>query len=107
MTTGVDRPASSFFFHRTLLPSPPSGLHFSTKPFSVETRFCCGPRQFGQSIGSGFAARAELEITPWQHATINKEATQAREPMLMGKKLRRDGVREGFEGGLSREGQIF
>src|SRR3954470_7626514 len=53
---GVDRPASSFFFHSRLLPSPPSGFHFSTSPFSDETRFCCGPRQFGQSRGSLVAA---------------------------------------------------
>src|SRR5262245_36037411 len=54
---GVDRPPSSFFAHRRLLPSPPSGLHFSTRPFSIDTRFCCGPRQFGQSSGSVVAAK--------------------------------------------------
>src|SRR4029079_2808625 len=47
-------------FHSRLLPSPPSGSHFSTRSFSIETRFCCGPRQLGQSIGSLSAAQAAV-----------------------------------------------
>src|SRR5256885_546672 len=65
---GVDRPANSFFFQSKLLPGPPSGFHLSTSPFSVETRFCCGPRQFGQSIGSTGAAILLVASTPMDNS---------------------------------------
>src|SRR6188768_1504598 len=72
---GVERPPSSFFVHRTLLPSPPSGFHFSTSPFSIETRFCCGPRQFGQSSGSFVAASLLVACSDNQDSTRRNRKT--------------------------------
>src|SRR3954471_1193410 len=79
---GVERPASSFFFHRTLLPSPPSGFHFSTSPFSVETRFCCGPRQFGQSSGS-FVASCCAAASGSTPIIVNRRLAQMLERRLI------------------------
>src|SRR4029079_1282450 len=56
---GVEIPPSSSFFQSTL-PSAPSALgsQLSMMPVSREIPFCSGPRQFGQSSGSGSAALA-------------------------------------------------
>src|SRR4029079_4157696 len=83
MTMGVERPPSSFFFHSKLLPSPPSGSHFSTSPFSIETRFCCGPRQLGQSSGSGVDARAREEKEKTEVAASTNAKEGYLEPKLM------------------------
>src|SRR4051812_47779273 len=81
---GVERPPSSFFFHRTLLPSPPSGFHFSASPFSIETRFCCGPRQFGQSSGSAVAAKPLPAIGTNQDTTNSKIARLLERRLIRG-----------------------
>src|SRR4051812_30130542 len=73
---GVDRPANSFFFQSRLLPGPPFGSHLSTSPFSVETLFCCGPRQFGQSIGSTVAAIFLLASTPMHNSNEKQVSPQ-------------------------------
>src|SRR3972149_3153409 len=47
-------------------------------PFSVEMRFCCGPRQLGQSVGSGPAAVVTAAVTSQAKRPTGANRTSSR-----------------------------
>ena len=88
VTIGVERGTRSSRCHRRLLPSPPRGFHSSGKPVSSDAEICWGPRQLGQSMGSGSAANETLPTAIEAKQTVSEKQRRQLERKLMRGMLR-------------------
>ena len=69
----MERPPISSFFQIRLLPSPPLGFQESIKPLSVETLFCCGPRQCVHCMAPSSARAENLQLA----SRMNRKGREA------------------------------